>query len=314
MHIAVRRTSAAALAGCLAFLVTGCGGDPKTEEGVEDTVREFVEEFAAGDGSDACDLVTDDYAEQLVDEWNESEFGDEEEDCEEVIEAGAILFEAFGADDLEIAEIKSEVDGDKATATVEYDDDTFGPESYVLVYEDGDWLIDGEGEEEADEDFDEEFDEDFEDVPTEPTEATTTPLAEPSAIGEQVTVGSWAVTVVEVDRDAARAIERANSYNDPAEEQFLLVTFEATYQGTERSADVTSELDWSVTTSAQQILEEDDQVTPADNESWPTEARPGGTLQGQAVFDVDPALLEGGLLTVETYDDEGNEVYVDFTL
>lgn len=314
MKTVVRRSALGVLTASLALSVTACGGDPKTEEGVEDTVREFVEEFAAGDGSDACDLVTEDYAEQLVDEWNESEFGDEEEDCEEVIEAGAILFEAFGADDLEIAEIKSEVDGDKATATVEYDDDTFGPESYVLVYEDGDWLIDGEGEEEADEDFDEEFDEDFEDVPTEPTEATTTPVAEPSPIGTTGTVGEWEVSVTEVDEDANALLAKPKYYNSAPDGQFVLVTFEATYVGADRTADIQFDLSWTLTTTDQQVHEQADPTTPADHESWPTEARSGGTVMGQAVFDVDPSQLVGALVTVEGYDDEGNEVYVDFTL
>jgi hypothetical protein len=311
MKTVVRRTSSAVVAGCIALLVTACGGDdPKTEEGAEDVVEEYVEAFVDGDG-DACDLLTDDYAEELVDDWNEGGFGGDEEaeDCDDVIEAGAVFAEAFDADDLEVADFTTEVDGDEATVEVDYEDSDFSSETYQLVYDGGEWLIDGEGEGDADEESGDVFEED-EDAET----VTTTVPPEPSAIGDVVTVGDWSVTVVEVERNADKTIKKANPYNDPADFDYLLVTYEATYQGSDRTADVTSDLSWSLTTAAQQVLDDDGQVTPADDASWPTEARPGGTLRGQAVFDVDPAELDGALLSVETYSEDGEELYVDFTL
>jgi hypothetical protein len=56
------------------------------------------------------------------------------------------------------------------------------------------------------------------------------------------------------------------------------------------------------------------QVTPADNEEWIQTVRAGGTATGQALFDLDPALLDGGLLSVEAYDAEFDLQFVDFQL
>lgn len=308
MRITARRIATTALAGSLTALLTACGGDDRTAEEAEETVEEYVAEFSDGDGDDACDLLTEDAAEDLVDEWTESGFGDGEEDCEEVIEAGAIFLDAFTEDGLEIADISSELDGDEATVTVEYEDDLTA-EVYTLVH-DGEWLIDGQeevGEEEA-EDFEE-----SEDVEPEPSETTTT-SAEPSAIGELGSVGDWEVRVTEVDEDATDLLTKPKYYNSAPAGQYVLVTFEATYVGDDRSADTLFDLTWTLTTADQQVHEASGATTPADDESWPTEARSGGTITGQAVFDVDPAQLAGALVTVESYDDEGGEEYVDFAL
>ncbi|WP_182481249.1 DUF4878 domain-containing protein [Nocardioides immobilis] len=148
MRAAARRTSAAALAGCLAVALTSCGGDPRTEEGAADTVEAYLEEFADGDGAGACDLMTEDYAEEFVDDWNESGFGadEEAEDCADAVEASLALAEGLGEADFDTTDITAEVDGDRATATVEYEDGDSDDESYDLVYDDGDWLIDGQEE------------------------------------------------------------------------------------------------------------------------------------------------------------------------
>ncbi len=114
MRAAARRTSAAALAGCLDVALTSCGGDPKTEEGAADAVEEFAD--GDGDGDGACDLMTEDYAEAFVDDWNESGFGadEEAEDCADTVEASLALAEGLGEADFDVADISAEVDGGRA--------------------------------------------------------------------------------------------------------------------------------------------------------------------------------------------------------
>lgn len=133
-------------------------------------------------------------------------------------------------------------------------------------------------------------------------------------LGEPAAVGDWTVTVTEVNRDADALIARTNEFNDRAKDRFLLVTYEATYNGAARSADVWVDLTWTFTTTDQKVWDTSSQVAPADDEEWPTEARSGGTVRGQVVFDVDPRLVEGGILSVESYDADFNDVFADFVV
>jgi hypothetical protein len=287
--------------------LTACSGDdPATAKGAEDAVRDYLDEFSDGDYDDACDFWTEENTERSIDEWNET-FGADEpvEDCEEMLEQGAVLAEAFGESlGLEIDSISSESTGDDtARVTVDYKhQDDSG--DFLMVYEDGQWLVDDE------------FDDEGADATEEPIEEETTAEApaEPSSIGEQVTVGDWTITVTDVEENADQTIEKANEFNDPARGQYVLVTYAATYTGGERSADIQWDLTWSFTGTDAKVLDEADAVTPFENEGRPTEARTGGTIDGQAVFDVDPGVYEGGLLSVETYSADGEEEYVDFQL
>ncbi len=54
-------------------------------------------------------------------------------------------------------------------------------------------------------------------------------------------------------------------------------------------------------------------VTPNEGKSKPTEVRTGGTVEWQVPFDADPALVTGGLLTVESWTGTTDE-YVDFQM
>ena len=94
----------------------------------------------------------------------------------------------------------------------------------------------------------------------------------------------------------------------------MLVTYDATYNGTERTADAWADLTWTLTGSDNQILDVASEVTPADDQEWPSEARKGGTVHQQTVFDVNPAVLTGAILSVEGYDADYNDVYADFAL
>jgi hypothetical protein len=138
----------------------------------------------------------------------------------------------------------------------------------------------------------------------EPTEAETTAPPAPGVpeLGDVVTVGDWDVEVTDFKLDATSEMRAANMFNDRARRQYVLVTYEATYTGRERTADAWMDLTWSFTTSDAQIHDTASGVTPADNQSWPTEARTGGTVRGQGVFDLSDKLIAGGILTVEGYD------------
>ncbi len=133
-----------------------------------------------------------------------------------------------------------------------------------------------------------------------------------ATLGDLMSVGDWDVKITEVALDANAVIHKANMFNDKPKGQYVLVSYEATYNGAERTADTGFDLTWSFTTTDSQVSEQAYEVTPADNHSWPSEARTGGTVKGQVLFDLDPNLTKGGLLTVEAYDSNFDTVYADF--
>ena len=152
-------------------------------------------------------------------------------------------------------------------------------------------------------------------VVVEEADASEEPEApEIATLGDTMILGDWEVKVTEVAKNADDAVHQANMFNDKPKGVYVLVTYKATYTGTERSADIESDLSWSLTASDNQIHDQAYQVTPADNGEWPTMARKGGTVKGQVLFDIKPKLLKGGILTVETYDADFNEIYADFGL
>lgn len=144
-------------------------------------------------------------------------------------------------------------------------------------------------------------------------EASETAVPATAGIGDTVEVGDWQVKVTKVQLDAAEVIHKANQFNDRPKGNYVLVTYEGTYIGSERSADVWADLTWTFTTTDSQVHETSSQVTPFENQELPTEARAGGTVQHQVVFDLDPKLIQGGTLTVEGYDENYDTVYADFT-
>jgi hypothetical protein len=148
--------------------------------------------------------------------------------------------------------------------------------------------------------------------PTEPATPTPTTPDSPQ-LGDLVTVGDWDVKVTDVVLDASDLLRRANPYNDRPKGQYLLVTYEATYTGHKRTADAW-DLTWSFTTSDSQVHDSSSEVTPADDQEWPTEARSGGTVRGQEAWDVKKDLIKGGIVTVEGYTKNYNTVYADFPL
>jgi len=152
-----------------------------------------------------------------------------------------------------------------------------------------------------------------EEAPTEEVEEVE-PAATTAVVGDTVEVGDWSVKVTEVALNANTAIHQANMYNDKPKGQFMLVSYEATYNGAERTADAESDLSWSITGSDNQVIDYASVVTPADDQEWPSEARKGGMVTGQVAFDINPAMLTGGILSVEGYTVDYDTVYADFAL
>jgi hypothetical protein len=152
--------------------------------------------------------------------------------------------------------------------------------------------------------------------PTEPTQSATPTSTNPAApqLGDLVAVADWDLKVTDVVIQASELIRKANSFNERPKGQYMLVTYEATYTGNERTADAWGDLTWSLTTSDSQIHDPASVVTPADAQEWPTEARSGGTVRGQQAWDINQNHIEGGILTVESYTKNFDEVYADFPL
>jgi hypothetical protein len=145
-------------------------------------------------------------------------------------------------------------------------------------------------------------------------EAAEEPETQTATLGDLVEVGNWNVKVTNVELNANQIIEQTNEFNDPPRHQYVLVTYEATFTGEERIGDLVMDLTWTFTTTDNQVNETTYQVTPADNEEWPQEARQGGTVKSQVLFDLPRNLTRGGILTVETYDENFDLVYADFAI
>ena len=128
-------------------------------------------------------------------------------------------------------------------------------------------------------------------------------------LGSTVSVGDWQVTVTKVTKNANSAIHHANEFNDKPSGQYVLVEYTAKYVGDDRKKDASYYLEWSFTDSTETVIDPASVVTPADDKDKPTEARKGGTVSLDVVFDINPKKFDGGILSVEDYD---SEEYVDF--
>jgi len=175
--------------------------------------------------------------------------------------------------------------------------------------DEGDVLMDeaAETDEDAGEDYSEDTGEDYSEDTGEGAGVTHT-------LGQPMQIGDWEVRVTKVVKNANTIIAAANQFNDAPKHQYVLVTYDATYTGAERTADAEWDLTWTLTTNQAKILDDVFEVTPADAQDLPTEARNGGTVKMQVVFDVKPSVIEGGLLSVEGEDANLDTVYADFDL
>lgn len=147
------------------------------------------------------------------------------------------------------------------------------------------------------------------------TQAPAEPTQEPEAdsgtasIGDTVAIGDWEVTVTEVEPNANERVAAANEFNEAPTGQYVLVQYDATYNGDERSDDVLFSLMWAFLGSDGTVYEPAFAVDESDVDPWPTEARQGGSVTDQVTFDVPAEAIEGGL--VEVSDLFGTE-YAEF--
>jgi hypothetical protein len=131
-------------------------------------------------------------------------------------------------------------------------------------------------------------------------------------VGETAKVGDWEVTVTKVTQPTTRQVRKWNQFNDKAKGQYVLAHYTAKYVGTERTADVGSDLSWKFGGSDGQVYDQAFIVTSSDDQDAPTEARPGGRLKLDVAFDVPAKVIKGGVVTVEGYDENFDSQYADF--
>lgn len=123
------------------------------------------------------------------------------------------------------------------------------------------------------------------------------------SIGDTVRIGDWEVTVVKITENANAIMEATSSANEAPRGQYVLVDYSAEYVGKQHTANTEIDLQWSITDSSKKVHSKQRVIrTPADAEDQPTTARPGGTITQQVVFDVDPTLLAGAIVTVQDFD------------
>jgi|SRR5918999_3080954 pSer/pThr/pTyr-binding forkhead associated (FHA) protein len=127
------------------------GGDELDGPGAEETVKEYLRAYVDGDGDAACDQLTDDYQEEIV-ERNEAFVDEDVSECPELIEAleerlsgsGGLTFEGeeLNDDSIDDLDLKSNVElnseGEGESATVEGPE---GQQKFELEPVDGEWKI-----------------------------------------------------------------------------------------------------------------------------------------------------------------------------
>lgn len=157
-----------------------------------------------------------------------------------------------------------------------------------------------------------EVDDSFEEATETTEDSEDSGIPATANIGETVDVGDWDVKITDLVLNANDLVHSANPYNSKPKGQYVVLTYEAVYRGSLRTSDAYVDLTWQFTTPDNRLIDEDDEILPADNQNWSTEARQGGTVRYQIVFDVTPSQIHGGTISVEGYDEDYNEMYADF--
>lgn len=307
LHPRLIAVTALALSG---LLLSSCGDEGVEDsadklDGAEQVMTAHLAALSESDYATACDHFAPDYRTEVVAQWQG--FGDGEAPTEcaealaEITEFFAALAEVEG--DAEVwahADLVVESDGEAAIARFALPtlDETT---TYRLEHLDGTWFIVGADAVAGDADVD--------DTPENGSGAASTSdgpeASQTVALGEEVNLLGWEVTVTEVDFEADAAIAAADEGNAEAAGRYALVTFYAAFAGdqSDGSADA---LIWSFTdgdgVTQEPIL---DVITPAVAGGWKAQAEPGETLQQQVVFDLAPGSPEGGRLHVEYTGDDG---------
>lgn len=148
------------------------------------------------------------------------------------------------------------------------------------------------------------------DTPSDTPVADPSPTAGAFKVGQSADLGDWTVTVTKVTKVSTKTAKKWNPFNDAAKGVYVLVDFTAKYTGTERDQDLMF-LTWTYAGTDKVNYDSASVVTPADEASWPTSVRPGGSAKGQEIFDVPVAAVTGGAVSVTTM---LGDSYADFTV
>lgn len=120
-------------------------------------------------------------------------------------------------------------------------------------------------------------------------------------LGQGAPVGDWTVTVMSVTPDATQQLLDKDEFADPpqAGNQYVLVSVEATYDGTE-SSDFSMDVSWKfVGSKGNTFGSPEGFVTPPDPIWNAGEAFPGASVSGDLVFEVPSDQVTGGALMFE---------------
>lgn len=123
---------------------------------------------------------------------------------------------------------------------------------------------------------------------------------EPLAVGDTDTLDDWNVTITEILPDANEEVLALDDYNEaPENGQYVLVTFDATYQG---DAEGTPSFELQVTLSGADAVQysEFDCAAFVEDFDNPT-LEPGGSDTVVACIDAPPEAIDGGVLFIEPF-------------
>jgi hypothetical protein len=119
-----------------ALVLAACGGDQaaKDEAAVRDTAKALYDALADKDGGKVCDLLTASQRKAVA-----KGGGRDDSTCEQVMGLALTFVAGKGLEDADQAKVtKVKVDGDRATATVDFKG---RPGVLGLAREDGEWRI-----------------------------------------------------------------------------------------------------------------------------------------------------------------------------
>ncbi len=129
-----------------------------------------------------------------------------------------------------------------------------------------------------------------------------------ASLGEEVSLGDWDVVVTKVARNANEAIADADWDNDEPNGQFVLVTYQATYNGPDRVDDVEDWIWLSFVGSNNVAYGESFEETPLEAQGlYSLDIGPGETVTDQALFDVPRHVIDGGAISIEVSGNDDKE-------
>ncbi len=131
-------------------------------------------------------------------------------------------------------------------------------------------------------------------------------------LGQGASVGDWTVAVVSVTPDATQQLLDNDEFSDPpqAGNQYVLVSIEATYNGTE-SSDFGMDLSYNFVGSKGNTFGSPEGFVVPPHPVWDAgEAFPGASVSGDVLFEVPSDQVTGGtVMFEETFSFDDNRVF-----